>query len=266
MDDRAVLGTEVTLPSRGLLYDGKLPGGKVLVVPMTTREEKAVTGTLPQNAIPALNTVIGRVCPTLGEAGVKPEDLVSGDRFYLMIVMRAVAYGGDYNFQVTCDSCGQQQPHTVKLPDDVSVIWLKDGYTEPVEIQLPMSKTTVGIRMLRGSDEQEIAKYAEKVFATAKGVVENDPVYTFRMARHITHVTGPTTNILPGEPDVIQRAMVFLDGLYAGDARVLREAIDDNYCGVDTEMRLVCIRCRNAFAMAMPYTADFFRPGGRRGL
>lgn len=261
--DREILGTEVTLPSKGLLYDGKIPDGLVRVVPMTTREEKRILGTSPNEALQAIDAVLSK-CVSL------PEDfpanlLITGDRFYLVNVLRALSYGSTYSFSVTCEFCNQRFPKAVNLLEDLPVISLEDGTHEPFTCHLPTLNVNVKLRLLRGKDEQDILKYADKVYAKATTPVVGDPAYSYRMAKHIVEVEAADGKKLVNDSvDVLMKLVEFYDSLLTSDTMVMKDTLAQYDCGPDTELVLECPRCRGSFVTPMPYRGEFFRPSSPR--
>jgi hypothetical protein len=261
--DRDILGTEVTLPSKGLLYDGKIPNGVVRVVPMTTREEKRILGTSPQEALQAIDDVLNKCVSALGD--FPANNLIIGDRFYLVNVLRAISYGSTYAFAVTCDFCNQRFPKAVNLLEDLPIIFLKEDAKEPFSCHLPSINVDVKLRLLRGKDEQEIIKYTDNIYAKATVPVVGDPAYSYRMAKHIVEVATPDgKKIENNSKDTMLKLVDFYDSLLTSDTMVIKETLADYDCGPDTELALECPRCRGSFVTAMPYRGEFFRPSGRR--
>src|SRR5215475_2458840 len=260
MSDREVFGTAIDLPSRGLPYEGRL-GPQIHVSPMTTREEKLIVGSQPGQALQAIDTLLTRCCQ-LGD--MKPEELVSGDRFFLVNVIRAVTYGAPYTFTISCEVCNQRFKHTLNLPDDLTIVSLPEGFTEPFTCTLPVSKAEVDLRLLRGKDEREIAKYSQAAYAKFDNAAA-DPVYSYRAAKQIVRVRFADGRVLEHTvPAQQQDLMAWYDGLYAQDARTIRETLNAHDCGPDPEIDLACPRCRATFQTRMPYQVEFFRPGALR--
>jgi hypothetical protein len=260
--DLEILGTEVLLPSKGLPYNGLIPDGKVRVLPMRTRDEKRIIGSAPSDALNNIDAVLDRCIPVKDFSADK---YVTGDRFYLLNVLRAVSYGSDYTFNLNCSQCNQSGVYSIDLLNDLDVIFLPDNFKEPIVVELPGAKASVSLRLLRGSDEKDITKYTEKVYAKSNASLAGDPTYSYRMAKHIVAVESPRVNFDQNTINAQSQAIEFFDNMLASDARIIREALTNNDCGPDTELRLDCKRCRSSFTTAMPYQLEFFRPGSRRG-
>jgi len=253
----------IRLPSRGLLYDGLLPDGKLNVIPMTAREEKLLAGA-SGDLTEVIDTIFQR-CVVMGP-DLKPSMFLSSDRFYTLLMLRATSYGQDYTFSVTCDACGFDFTKTVNIPDDFETIYLEDDVQEPFEVVLPMSGKKVGFRLPRGSDEVMIAKYSERMLGGRgkKRTVakkQGDPAYIYRTALLIETLD----NIDVSDTQLMKDKIEFVEKLIGGDSMALQAAIRDNDCGIDTEMLERCPRCNKINEFIMPFTAEFFRPAPGRG-
>ena len=95
--------TEIELPSRGVFYP---KGKKSVTIKYLTAEEDDIL--YSPDLIKS-----GRVLDVLLDKAVmdrdlRPEDMLSGDRNYLLIEMRKTGLGNDYvPGEITCPSCGQ---------------------------------------------------------------------------------------------------------------------------------------------------------------
>jgi|WetSurSiteA1Bulk_404760.scaffolds.fasta_scaffold00002_97 hypothetical protein len=263
MDDREIFGTDVQLPSKGLLYGGKVPDGNVKVSPMTTREEKVLTAASGGEATyQIINAVFSRCIS--GLADLSMDDLLLGDRFYLLLVLRAVTFGKDYSFRINCTNCGQRNNQKIELPDDLDTVYLPDNFIEPIRITLPVSNAEVGLRLLRGKDEFRISKYLKKLNAKATVPLGIDPAYTYRLACQITDVKSQSLNCINETDNSHNQIMLWIDNLVGKDTAEIRQALTNADCGPSTELILDCQRCATPFTTTMPYDIEFFRPGSRR--
>jgi hypothetical protein len=208
-----------------------------------------------------VHNLIERCVPGLN---IDPDELLVGDRTFLISAIRVVSLGQDYEFPVNCDHCHQEFQYTAKIPDDLEIIYLQDSFQEPFEVELPVSKARVELRCLRGTDERDIARYSEKVYRKVDVTRDGDPTHTYRMARHIVsyEVNGKVhENKTAGD---MGPACEFFNSLVALDGVAFRDALSENDCGLDPDIHLTCHRCREQFTLMMPMKAEFFRPGGRK--
>ena len=247
--NKKTLSMKVTLPSRGQLYGGLLPSGEVEVSAMTTMEEKILAGS-GGTASSKLDTILSR-CTKLPE-GIKADDLLISDRFYLLLIVRSLSYGSKYGYQVRCPDCSTRSDKEIDLLTDLDVKLYPEGspVAEPFHIKLPHSGDDLGFRLLRGSDEKAITKFSESKFAKVDDV--GDPAYIHRMARQIKNINGKDVNVL--------EAQAYVEKMYSPDSLALRDAIEEADCGTDMEVKEECRNCGSHYETTLPFTVEFFRP------
>lgn len=243
----------VTLPSQGLLYEGAIPDGQVRIAAFTTREEKVFAGSGGSQQS-KLDQVFEN-CVDLPQ-GFRAQDLTLPDRLFLLVQIRALSYGEDYSFQYRCESCDEQATYRKNLLTDLPLKEIPEGFAEPVDVHLPVSGKTLGIRLLRGRDEAAIAKYAKKVVQRT-GAPDGDPAYFMRLAKHIVTVDGEP---IGGQGE----AIALVQSLEGPDSLALRDAIDDINFGYQFALDLECPACGwEQEEVVMPITVAFFRPRRR---
>ena len=240
-------GFDVTLPSRGLLYGDKGPKEGILrCYPMTTKEEKLIAGA--RGIMTDLFDSVLTSCTDL--KGFPVAELLSFDRFFLLIKLRSESYGPVYRFNVTCPSCGVSNPNELNLNEDLDLKTLSPDATEPFSVKLPRSGDTIEFRLLRGKDEKAILNYQQR--AIQRGV-RGDASYTYRLAKHVISVNGnPFTEVL--------KALEYVEGMIGADSQAFQEMIEDVEAGYDTEFSMNCGNCNEYIERFMPFSANFFRP------
>lgn len=247
---------ELTVPSRGVLYNGALPGGVVAYHPMTAKEEKLLAG--GRGGVGIIDSILKSCMPNLP---LPVDELLLNDKYFMLLVLRAQSYGSRYRFPVKCDGCDRKFTHEVNLGFSVegeeeentfSVRVLADDTVEPFEVKLPMSGDTIGFRLLRGRDEKQIQRFAES--AAAKGRQEGDPSYIYRRAKHIVTVNGEELDSFT--------AQAYVEEMIGGDSAAFDKAISDVDCGVDTGVKAECPICYEVNEFNLPMSSEFFRPRG----
>ena len=249
--------TSVLLPSRGILYTGELAKGKVGLTAMTLLEE-AMLSTMDDTE-KAVDNVIRRCI--LDPSHVDMRELIASDKFFLMLVLRAITFGSKYSFTWTCRNrvvrngiytpCGASNRFSVNIPDDFRIKTLNPEDKEPYMVELPDSKRVIGVRLLRGFDEQEIDAYEKRLPEANKHEL---PAYV--VSRQIVSVDG--NQITPDIPK--EKVLKFVASLSAKDIAVLRDKIEYYTPGIDTTVNVTCARCGNSISMDLPLSAGFFRP------
>ena len=246
---RALAGREfeIPLPSRGVLYDGKLPTGKVVVRPLTTKEE-AVLYAPTGDAVTKINSIISACIVT---RDVPPEELLMVDRFAILLSLRTASLGPIYEFPFRCRYCNTQFKARVNIADEFDIKFMEETATEPFETTLPICGRRVSFRLLRGKDETGIARHAKKV--RMRSADSGDPSFIHRMAVQIVAVDGVEVNQMQAERFVNTP-------LDLGDSNALRIAVEKVESGIDTTCYMDCPQCGATNDADMPFSVEFFRP------
>lgn len=250
---------QVKLPSRGVPYPKGAPAsnGKLTLAPMTMVEEAIFSNPRAQGG-EAVDTILKRCI----QESIDVNALISSDKFFLFMMLRAVTYGPQYSFTWTCPTmknprevCGRKNEKTVRIPDDFQVKYLADEDTEPFVVQLKESGREISIRLLRGYDEPVIEKHSNDLEAKRKqGILITDTTQAYRLYRHIVAVDGKSIEKAPED-----KVMAFILSLSSKDVQQLRDAIVYYTPGISTEVKLVCADCGTTHEWDLPFTADFFR-------
>lgn len=239
---------DVTLPSRGQFYGDKLPGGVVSIEPLGTREEKLFATNRAAQLIDKIFEKCVR-CEPLSHT-----ELVLGDRLFLLLQLRVISYGENYQFPFRCSECGAKSYGDVNL-DTLPVKTAADRATGLFTVELPLCGSTVEMRLLTGQDEIQIRKYAAQINQKSRGKdVGSEHVY--RLARRI--------NKIDGEDVGIRETMEFVESLKGKDSLRIKDAIDDNEVGPELEVEPECHSCGFSNELVLPFEAEFFRPRRRR--
>ncbi len=233
----------VNLPSRGLPYGDLIPDGIVKMAPMRTKEEKLLYGNADR--VRMLETIVRRCL--LSEVMPMEKYLVA-DQLYMLLAIRNISYGPQYQFKVRCPACGVEFHYDLEVPGGFQVKQLPDGYTEPFERDLPQCKKRVGLKLLRVEDEYEIRKFGER---PVEIIEEGDPTYEYRLAKHIATIDG--------NPADLRESLNLVENMYAMDSSVIQEALRDNDCGADLNLWPVCKRCGTKSQTQFKFTQEFFR-------
>jgi len=239
----------IHVPSRGRFYDGKLPDGKVDIRKMTVREEATLAG---QGLTPSERmAAIVAACTKLPE-GFAPGDLLLTDRLAILLALRTFTFGSNYTFKFRCPACNAPNQHTIDIVQDLDEKPATEVAVEPIEVNLKDADKRVGLRFLRGKDEQAIIRHAKKL--ALKSNDAGDPSHTFRMALQIATIDGTPVQSAT-------QAEMFVGGLTMADSVRMRNAIDDAETGIDTEVGVTCRACQTDTPdLALPFDSEFFRP------
>ena len=202
----------VDLPSGGTIYGETSPlsSGKIELKYMTAKEEDILTS---QNLIKKVLVVDKLINSLIVTKGITSEDLLVGDKNAVMVAARILAYGGEYNVEVTNPKSGETFPYTFdltscefkELPEGI------DYSKNEFELNLPISKVKITFKLLTGKDEVEITnelKSLQKIGQPAE--------VTTRLKKVITSINGDDTK------SVISN---FVDNMLSKESLFLRDEI-----------------------------------------
>jgi hypothetical protein len=255
----------VTLPSRGLLYGDKLPGGKITVKSMTTREQSILFNP-GGDSVGKFDQVLQNCIPN---SPTPVQDLLMTDRLYLMIVLRSKSFGTKYKIPLRCSACRTQYNQEIDLAEDLkmrvyedpmnvigentSIISIGNQFKEPFICTLPISKDVIEYRLLRGYDEKQISIQAKRILM--QSIDPSDPSFQLRLSLMIQTINGQKL-----EP---ARKLVYIQSMEAGDETFLSNDAENNESGFDLSVLSNCNSCGFSEEVGLPFTAEFFRPRGR---
>lgn len=237
--------TTITLPSGGRLYP-EVPelAGPIVIRMMDTNDEKKIFGSTSEDMISTL------IKDCVVNIKFDPDILVSADRHYILMKLRIHTYGDDYHVEGVCPECGLQKEFKISL-DDLTVYELPEDFVEPIEMTLPLSGTTVGIRVLRTDDAKKIRSRAKKM-NKEMGVPAKEAEYMLRMARQIVTIDGK--EVKPGEADK------FVKEMKARDSAYIKFKLDETKLGYDDAITITCPECGEEYEVGFRMTGEFFRP------
>lgn len=238
----------VQLPSRGVLYDGKLPGGHVQMRRMKSGENAKLLSA-GGGANDRLEVIVNSC--TKFPPGFDPKTLLLTDSMYLLLVLRTMTFGPEYQYTYRCRFCGSTERAKINIVEDLDEQVADLSLTEPVDVELIDAKCTVGCRFLRSSDNALILKHANRLKLASND--RDDPSYAYRLALMLVHRNGTAFT------DILTRTD-FINSLSAADAIRLEKGVDDKQPGVDTRVNLTCRACSGMTEIGLPFDGEFLRP------
>ena len=244
-DNKQYHSEVIDLPSLGKVYpeDSPISNGKIEIKYMTAREEDILTS---QNLIKK-GLVIDKLLDSLIiTEGVKCDDLVLGDKNAVMVAARVLAYGPEYECEVTNPNTEKTFNHIFnladcpfkKIPDDV------EG--NKFELELPVSKTKITFKLLTGKEEKLIEAELKGIKKTG---VQISPELTTRLRHTITSVNGD------GDMNTINQ---FVQNMLSRDSLELRKHI--NKVSPDIELSQEIDLEGDTVKVNIPMTVNFFWP------
>jgi len=229
--------TEVRLPSRGLLGYRE----KVLVRPITGKEEKIIASATGDTIESAVNRVLNRCI----KEGPKAEELSEGDKSFLLVWLRINSYFPDYSVEIDCPACGK----VFKKFIDLKKLPIKKIQVEKLPLEVEVAGKKVALFPLTAQEVKEINDYKSQLAAQGRNF-EN--LFSVRYAYMIRAIDGKD---LP-----LSEKIDFVEGLIGRELAKLRKAEKLLDHGVDFRQEIKCPLCGKSFTANIPITLEFFLP------
>jgi len=237
---------ECYLPSRGYWYGDRIPDGKVKIRPWGTDEEAMMDSSGDRSTLSDSLVRSVWVRPQ-----IKYEDLLIGDKSYMLLFIRSISYGPEYTFNLQCRRCNQLHLKTMHLQEGLEVRALDEGDVEPFFCKLPLTGTEVGMRLLRVKDENAIRSYCKEAYQ--KSTDGKSPEHQYRLAMSIVSIDGEDVDIRVAHKFVREE-------LIGMNSVVFRKCREDHDIGPRMRFDSECPRCGYHDKQDMPMTLEFFRP------
>ena len=243
----------ITLPSRGQFYPEGHPlaSGKIELKYMTAREEDILSST---NLIKQ-GVVIDKLLQSLIVTKVNYNDLLLCDKNAVFVAARVLAYGPDYEVEITCPDCGQVSKHVVDLQEFDEKAIDFDALPKNVnrfDYVFPVSKKSTEFKMLTHGDESRIAEDVKKYKKLSKlsGI---DPELSTRLKHIIVSVGGDESRSTINS---------FVDNLLSRDSLAFRNHLKAVTPELETTFVFDCPHCDHINEkMGMPINVNFFWVG-----
>tara|TARA_R100001509_G_scaffold164981_1_gene144522 strand:+ start:1252 stop:1995 length:744 start_codon:yes stop_codon:yes gene_type:complete len=245
MSEQKFASELIDLPSGGKLYgeDSPIKNGKIEIKYMTAKEEDILTS---QNLIKK-GVVIDRLLDSLIlTKGIKSNDLITGDKNAVMVAARVLAYGPEYECEVTNPNTGEVITHTFNLADCPFKTLSSEITENKFEVKLPISKKSITFKLLTGTDENNILNDLNASKKLGEQVV---PELTTRLRHSITSVDGDTSQSTINQ---------FVHNLLARDSMYLRKEIQK--VSPDIELQQEIEMEGESVKVDIPMTVGFFWP------
>jgi hypothetical protein len=216
---------EVELPSECKIYKLPDPGGAITIRPMTFEDEKALVSAKSEQD--PVNLILQR-CVT----NLNIPDILSLDKLYLIMKLREISYGDDYNTLLICSTCKAENPTTIRL-STLNVNPVPDDFSDPIEITLPSLGKKIKVKYPRVRDE--------KIFSDPEAALD-------QIWRFIEEIEGHRDKSI---------IAAVINKLPLKDIRTILKAIKTDF-GVDTKIKFECNSCGGVSVIDLPIDANFF--------
>jgi hypothetical protein len=237
----------VELPSKGAFYAS---GKKSVTIKYLTAEEDDIL--FSPDLIRS-----GRVLDVLLDKAVldkdiRPENMLSGDRNFLLVQIRKTGLGNDYiPGEMACPACSQLHEPVINLDllKSKSLELMPDSQGE-YDVTLPIMKMTIKFRLLTGQDEKRLAKLSEVKSGKAGGV-KISKLVTEKYVMQIMEVNNNRDKLY------IKK---FISAMPMKDSGFFREYVRRIEPGLDLSYEFECPSCGALDIKDIPITPKLFYP------
>ena len=223
-----------------------LPSGiEAVIKPLTGRAEKILTDKqLAKSGATADRFMMECVESIGGAENMTPQekekallDMYSGDRNYLLLMIRIEGFGPELYFNNKCPDCKATSGYSANLEE-----MLEDGTFEILpygdatrRVELPVSGGYAEIVHMTGAIERRMAKLSE------------GDLHQLMLLR-IGSLNGKTATVKD------------LENMYGKDLLAIRAAMNEMRGGLVAEIELDCAECGNTYKVPLISIQDFFLP------
>ena len=222
-EDDAVSITE--LPSRGKFYSG-----------FQGIELKALTFLDEQKILNTRDSKVDIVSKLLEKSveGVDIDELLSMDKMFLLMKVRELSYGDNYEFKITCPNCTSEIKTSLNLSEHLNMTQVPEDLSDPREVTLPKLGAKIEVRFPRSREES---------FLT-----DSEDIYK-NMYRFVVSINGIT------DPVFISKA---LKRMHIQDVKTIISELNRGEYGVNPRFIFECPECSHESTMAIPLDVNFF--------
>lgn len=248
MDDEFQVPTEeIVLPSRGVFYPGQKDTVKIKY--LTAEEDNILFSTDLIRSGKVLDVLLEQA---ILDKDLRPDDMISGDRNYLLIELRKTGFGNEYKpGPMNCGSCGQEYSPTVDLSKlKPTMLEMMPGENGWYSVEMPTTKIPIRFRLLRGSDEKRLAKIIE-VGQKRPGGSKVTKLITERYLLQIMEVNGNTDKLYISK---------FINAMPTKDSFFFREYNRQVEPGINLDYEFECPYCSACEVKAVPINSKLFYP------
>ena len=216
---------EVNLPSKNFCYKLIDPSKPITIRPMTFEDEKLIASSKGKSD--PIGVILSR-CVT----NIPVHELFPVDKLFLLLKLREISYGDEYNCSISCPYCSTDNKLKVNL-SELPVIYAEEGMTDKVEVDLPVIKRKMLVRLPRSKDEPYLSDL-EKISSNLWRFIEKIDNYDDKV--------------------IISKV---IEKLPVKDIKTITNALKMDI-GVQTKISIDCAACKKGSTHELPITSSFF--------
>jgi hypothetical protein len=248
---------QITLPSEGYPYpQTELKGGQLLVRAFDFDTESLMYGIADSSAkqFARLCTLLSRI--TTWPPGFKTADLLEGDSAFIVMAARSLSYPEQkYDFETTCDHCGEKEPYSLRIPDELPQNRYPADFLGSITLDT-FNKNSLKMRFLTLADDAECTRIARDRIAK-KAIKEElfDSDYEInRLCFHLVEANGT-------KPENMEDSRQFFMKMASDERGEIVRAMRRHAPGISSMLIINCPKCNGQYEAFIPLSTDFFRPG-----
>jgi hypothetical protein len=248
---------EITLPSEGYPYpQPELKGGQLLVRAFDFDTESLMYGTTDSTVkqFARLCTLLSRI--TTWPPGFKTAELLEGDSAFIVMAARSLTYPEQkYNFETSCEHCGEKEPFSLRIPDELPQNRYPADFLGYITLDT-FNKNTLKMRFLTLADDAECTRISRDRVAK-KAIKEDlfDSDYEInRLCFHLVEANG-------GKPENMEDSRQFFMKMSSDERAEIVRSLRRHAPGISSVLTINCPKCNGQYEAFVPLSADFFRPG-----
>lgn len=237
---------EIKLPSLGRFYNGEdgPANGVIHIRPMTGEEEQILATPRFVKKGQALDMIFQRCI----QEKYNVKNFLSVDRTFLLIYLRGISYGPDYEVEIKCPNCEKKFATSINL--DLPVDTCPDNFGPELNGILPKSGFRFSYRLSNGKDETDLQDHRERRIKQY-GDSGTDDTLSYRASQLVTKIEGVQDK---------NEILTLVKNLPVQDVAYLRGVINEPPFGLDTKIPLNCVSCLEEFDVDLPLDTNFFFP------
>lgn len=241
----------INLPSKGWFYaeGSPLASGQLELKMMTAKEEDILTS---PNLIQK-NLVLDKLLDSIVvDKTIKTDEMLLCDRNAAFFAIRRLAYGDQYDANITCGRCGKETPVSIDLGKMENRPFEFEKFPQgenSFTFKLPFSGRTLSFKLLTKKDENNIEAELKGLEKVSKEIRRE---ITTRLAHIIIAVDGNA------EKAVIRRFVN--EELMSKDSLAFRTHLREFMPDIDTTFDFVCSNCQLERKEETPMGVSFFWP------
>ena len=166
--------------------------------------------------------------------GINVSEILLMDKNYLLMKLREVSYGDDYEFGVVCRNCNHESKSKIQLSKQLNLSEIPEDYEDPRTISLPKLGVEAVVRLPRNREESYL--------------LDTETIYK-NLYRFVVSLHGHT------DPVFISKA---IERMEIADVKTLFREITITKYGIDPRFVFKCGKCGHKETLAVPIDAGFF--------